>query len=433
MLAKFSASFLGLLLSFSVAASPQIENWQTSNGTQVLFVEAKELPMLDIRLVFDAGAARDPKGGVALLTSSMLNQGTKNKDTDAIATAFDDVGAEYSAESERDMAVLSLRTLSKADALQPAIDTFVEVIGQPVFPEKSFDRLINQVKTSLQSEKQSPSAIADRAFYQQLFGEHPYAAMPIGTEASVNGITVADLQQFYQQYYVANNAVLVIVGDADSKQAKALAEKISNSLPTGKKAAALPKVEPLESAQEVRLPYPSSQTTILMGQPGLTRDDADFFPLYVGNHILGGSGLVSIISNEIREKRGLSYSAYSFFRPMREAGPYQFGLQTRNDQAEQALEVLKQTLVDFVEQGPTAEQLTAAQKNITGGFALRLDSNSKIADYLAMIGFYQLPLDHLDTFNARVEAVTVEQIKAAYKKRIHPQKMITVLVGGEAE
>lgn len=433
MLAKFSASFLGLLLSFSVAASPQIENWQTSNGTQVLFVEAKELPMLDIRLVFDAGAARDPKGGVALLTSSMLNQGSKNKDTDAIATAFDDVGAEYSAESERDMAVLSLRTLSKADALQPAIDTFVEVIGQPVFPEKSFDRLINQVKTSLQSEKQSPSAIADRAFYQQLFGEHPYAAMPIGTEASVNGITVADLQQFYQQYYVANNAVLVIVGDADSKQAKALAEKISNSLPTGKKAAALPEVEPLESAQELRLPYPSSQTTILMGQPGLTRDDADFFPLYVGNHILGGSGLVSIISNEIREKRGLSYSAYSFFRPMREAGPYQFGLQTRNDQAEQALQVLKQTLVDFVEQGPTTEQLTAAQKNITGGFALRLDSNSKIADYLAMIGFYQLPLDHLDTFNARVEAVTVEQIKAAYKKRIHPQKMITVLVGGEAE
>ena len=170
-----------------------------------------------------------------------------------------------------------------------------------------------------------------------------------------------------------------------------------------------------------------------MGQPGLTRDDADFFPLYVGNHILGGGGLVSIISDEIREKRGLSYSAYSFFRPMREAGTYQFGLQTRNDQAEHALEVLKQTLVDFVEQGPTEEQLIAAQKNITGGFALRLDSNSKIADYLAMIGFYNLPLNHLDTFNERVDAVTIEQIKAAYKKRIHPQKMVTILVGGEAE
>ena len=433
MLAKFSFLFTGLLLAFSVSASPQIENWQTANGTQVYFVKAQELPILDIRLVFDAGAARDPKGRVALLTSSMLNQGTKNKDTDAIATAFDDVGAEFSSESERDMAVLSLRTLSKADALKPAIDTFVEVISQPSFPERSFDRLINQVKTSLQSEKQSPSAIADRAFYQQLYDDHPYSSMPIGTEASIDEISIADLQQFYQQFYVANNAVLVIVGDVDIKQAKALSEKISGSLPAGKKAAALPEVEPLETAQQKNLPYPSSQTTILMGQPGLTRDDPDFFPLYVGNHVLGGSGLVSIISDEIREKRGLSYSAYSYFRPMREAGPYQFGLQTRNDQAELALDVLNQTLVDFVEQGPTKEQLTAAQKNITGGFALRLDSNSKIADYLAMMGFYQLPLDHLETFNSRVNAVTVDQIKAAYQKRIHPQKMVTILVGGDAE
>lgn len=433
MLAKFSVSLLGLFFACSVAASPQVEHWQTSNGTAVYFVEAKQLPMLDVRLVFDAGSARDSKGGVALLTSSMLNQGTKTKDTDAIATAFDDVGAEFGAESERDMAVLSLRSLSKADALQPAIDAFVDVISQPAFPEKSFARLINQVKTSLQGEKQSPAAMADRSFYQQLFGDHPYAAMPIGTEQSANTIKIADLKQFYQQYFVAKNAVLVIVGDADKKQAEALAEKISNSLPAGQKAPSLPKVASLKSAEEVRLPYPSSQTTILMGQPGLTRDDADFFPLYVGNHILGGSGLVSIISNEIREKRGLSYSAYSYFRPMREAGPYQFGLQTRNDQAQQALEVLKKTVADFVEKGPTEEQLIAAQKNITGGFALRVDSNSKIADYLAMIGFYQLPLDHLDTFNSRVNAVTVDQIKSAYKKRIYPTKMTTILVGGEAD
>src|SRR5690554_4202949 len=415
MLAKFSALLTGLLLAFSAIASPQIENWQTTSGTQVYFIEATELPILDIRLVFDAGAARDSKGGVALLTSSMLSQGTKNKDTDAIAAAFDDVGAQFQTESERDMAIVSLRSLSKTDALEPAIDTLVEVVSQPTFPQAAFARLINQFKTSLQGEKQSPSAIADRAFYQQLFGNHPYAAMPIGTETSVNEITIADLQQFYQQYYVAKNAVLVIVGDADMNKAKALAEKITASLPVGEKAPALPKVAALSAERTQRIAYPSSQTTILMGQPGLTRDDPDFFPLYVGNHILGGSGLVSIISNEIREKRGLSYSAYSFFRPMREAGPYQFGLQTRNDQAEQALEVMKQTLETFVDQGPTAEQLTAAKQNITGGFALRLDSNRKIADYLAMIGFYHLPLDHLETFNDRVNAVTVEQIKAAFK------------------
>lgn len=433
MFAKVTILLTGLFLAFSTVASPQIENWQTSNGTPVYFVQATELPMLDIRLVYDAGAARDSKGGVALLANSMLDQGTKQKDADAIAIAFDDVGAQFQTESERDMAIVSLRSLSESKALDTAVDTFVEVISQPTFPEASFARLINQLKTSLQAEKQSPSAIAERAFYQQLFGEHPYAAMPSGTEASVAEITTADLQQFYQQYYVAKNAVLVIVGDADSNKAKALAEKITGSLPVGEKAPALPNVPALTAAQSRHIAYPSSQTTILMGQPGLTRDDPQFFPLYVGNHILGGSGLVSIISNEIREKRGLSYSAYSYFRPMRKAGPYQFGLQTRNDQAEQALEVMKQTLEAFVEQGPTAEQLTAAKQNITGGFALRVDSNGKIADYLAMIGFYNLPLDHLETFNERVNAVTVEQIKAAFKKRIYPQKMTTVSVGGETQ
>lgn len=433
MFAKVTILLTGLLLACSTVASPRIENWQTSNGTPVYFVAATELPMLDIRLVFDAGAARDNKGGVALLVNSMLNQGTKQKDADAIAIAFDDVGAQFQTESERDMAIVSLRSLSEEKALDTAVDTFVEVISQPTFPQISFARLINQLKTSLQAEKQSPSAIAERAFYQQLFGGHPYAAMPNGTEASVTEITTADLQQFYQQYYVARNAVLVIVGDADRNKAKLLAEKITGSLPAGEKAPALPNVPALTTAQAQHITYPSSQTTVLMGQPGLTRDDADFFPLYVGNHILGGSGLVSIISDEIREKRGLSYSAYSFFRPMRKAGPYQFGLQTRNDQAEQALEVMKQTLETFVDQGPTAEQLTAAKQNITGGFALRLDSNRKIADYLAMIGFYHLPLDHLETFNDRVNAVTVEQIKSAFKKRVYPQKMTTVLVGGETE
>ena len=170
-----------------------------------------------------------------------------------------------------------------------------------------------------------------------------------------------------------------------------------------------------------------------MGQPGVNRHDPDYFALYVGNHILGGSGLVSQLSNEIREKRGLSYSVYSYFRPMRELGPYQFGLQTRNDQAKEALDVMQQTLNDFIKHGPTEAELTAAKQNITGGFALRVDSNSKIADYTAMIGFYGLPLDYLETFNANVNLITAQQIKDAFSRRVHPDKMVTVLVGGQAE
>ncbi|RLA00470.1 MAG: insulinase family protein, partial [Gammaproteobacteria bacterium] len=254
-----------------------------------------------------------------------------------------------------------------------------------------------------------------------------------GDEQSVNQLSLASLKAFYKDYYVASNAIVVLVGAIESQQAKDIAQQLLSDLPTGEKPEPLPKVAQLANAKTVTIEHPSSQTHVLMGQPGISRRDSDYFALYVGNHILGGSGLVSQLSNEIREKRGLSYSVYSYFRPMHEKGPYQFGLQTRNDQAQEALKVMQETLQKFITNGPTEEELLAAKQNITGGFALRVDSNSKIADYLAMIGFYDLPLDYLETFKAKVNAVTVAQIKEAYSRRVQADKMITVLVGGKAE
>ncbi|MBT3506081.1 MAG: insulinase family protein, partial [Piscirickettsiaceae bacterium] len=208
---------------------------------------------------------------------------------------------------------------------------------------------------------------------------------------------------------------------------------LMTGLPQGDMVKPLNSVSALTQAKQVEIAHPSQQTHIMMGQPGISRDDPDYFALYVGNHILGGSGLVSQLSNEIREKRGLSYSTYSYFRPMHQQGPYQFGLQTRNDQAQQALEVMQATLKAFIINGPTEAELTAAKQNITGGFALRVDSNSKIADYLTMIGFYGLSLDYLETFKGKVSNVTVAQIKEAFARRVHPDKMITVMVGDKGQ
>ncbi|WP_430009409.1 M16 family metallopeptidase [Methylophaga lonarensis] len=429
-------SFCALLItSVSVTASPNIQQWQSSNGTPVWFFEAPQLPMVDIRLVFDGGAARDAdKSGLALLTNSMLNEGTASMNTDEIADAFANVGARYSASAERDMAVLSLRTLNEHEAMEVALDTFTQILTSPSFPEASFQRLRNQMLTGLQAERQSPGAIASRAFQAGIYAEdHPYASMPAGHEQTLADISLEDIQAFYQRYYVAANAVVVIVGDLDRRQAEALAEQLLADLPKGTPADPLPVVAELSSGVVNHIEHPSSQTHIMVGQPGMTRHDPDYFPLYVGNHIFGGSGLVSLLSGEIREKRGLSYASYSFFRPMREAGPFQMVLQTRNDQAQEAHRVMMQTLSDFIENGPTQEQLEAAQQNITGGFALRLDSNSKIADYLAMMAFYQLPDDHLSRFNERVNAVTVEQIRDAFQRRLAPSRMLTVMVGGKTE
>jgi len=431
MISKIVYFVVGIVLSISAFASPKIEHWQTSNGGRVYFVSAPELPMLNVQVVFDAGSARDGDNpGTALLTNAMLNEGAAGLTTDKIASTFENVGAQFGNTSQRDMAVLSLRTLTDESALKPALNMFTEVLTKPDFPQTSFDRIQKQLLIGLQAEKQSPGAIATRTFYQNLYGTHPYAAMPNGDKQSIQKITLASLKTFYQHYYVAKNAVIVLVGAIDKTQAHDIAEQIVSGLPEGKPANALPKVANLNKSKTIAINFPSTQTHILMGQPGIRRGDPDYFALYVGNHILGGSGLVSRLSDEVREKRGLSYSVYSYFMPMRKKGPYQFGLQTRNNQANEALTVMKDTLKNFIKNGPTKDELIAAKQNITGGFALRVDSNSKIADYLAMIAFYGLPLDYLDSFNEKVNAVTIAQIKDAFARRVQADKMITVMVGG---
>jgi len=425
---------VGLFLSLSTHAGPQIEQWKTDKGTRVYYVSAPELPMVDIKIVFDAGSAQDKDlPGTALLTNAMLAEGAGGQTADQISAAFEDVGANFGNASQRDMATLSLRSLTAEPALSTALNALKLVLTKPDFPQAAFERLQNQVLLGLQAENQSPRALSARAFYANVFGEHPYANMPSGQAEVVEQLNVKTLKKFYQQYYVARNVTVVIVGAVDKTQAKAIAEQLMAELPEGDMANPLNKVPALTEAKQVQIEHPSQQTHILMGQPGISRDDPDYFPLYVGNHILGGSGLVSQLSNEVREKRGLSYSTYSYFRPMHQQGPYQFGLQTRNDQAQEALEVMQATLKAFIINGPTEAELTAAKQNITGGFALRIDSNSKIADYLAMIGFYGLPLTYLETFKDKVMAVTAADIKSAYERRVYPDKMVTIMVGGKAE
>lgn len=420
-----------LLLTQSVLASPEIQHWQTNNGAKVLFVNSPELPMLDIRVVFDAGSARDGYGlsGQAVMTNTMLSEGAGGYSADDIATAFESVGAQFSQDAQRDMAVLSLRTLTTSSVLSSALSMFKVVLTAPDFNEADFQRIKKQVQLAITAEKQSPAAIGRRTFYQQLYQSHPYATMPIGHQESVAVLTRDEIQQFYQQYYVARNATIVLVGAIEQSKAKTIANTITAGLVSGEKAKELPKVAALTKAQTVHIPFPSQQTHIFMGQPGISRDDPDYFPLYVGNHILGGSGLISQISRVIREEHGLAYSAYSYYRPMRQLGPYQFGLQTQNKTANEALHRLKKTVTDFIRKGPSQADLEAAKQNIMGGFALRIDSNRKITDYIAMIGFYGLPLDYLMTFKKNVEAVTAQDIQTAYQRRMNSDKMVTVLVG----
>lgn len=434
MFVKFFVLVCATLFSTISFASPDIEHWTTKNGARVYFVHAPELPIVDMRIVFDAGAARDAEDpGLAILTNGLLAEGAGGMSATQIAEKFESIGAQFGNSAHRDMATLTLRTLSDKKIFDQAVSVLKTILSKPDFPQNAFERERSRLLTALKRNKQDPGAIADEAFYKAVFGQHPYSSLPSGTEEGVNGLSVEKLKNFYQQYYVGRNAVVAIVGDLNRQAAENLAESLMETLPEGQPAASLPVVDVLQEAKEIKIDHPSAQTHILVGQPGMKRGDPDYFALYVGNHMLGGSGLVARLSGEIREKRGLAYSSYSYFMPMREFGPYTIGVQTKNESAQESLDVLRETISKFVKEGPTAEELESSKKNITGGFPLRISSNKKIIDYIAMIGFYQLPLDYLDTFNDRIQAVTAEDIKKAFQKRVHPDRMVTVLVGGITE
>ena len=428
---RAAASALLLLAVQTVWATPVIQNWQTGTGTRVWFVESRELPMVDVRLIFDAGAAREPAGknGLAALVNSLLDEGAGGLDATGVSFEFERLGARYSAASGYDYASVSLRSLTDPALLEPALVNLRRVVTDPAFPARAVERQKQRTLIGIERKRQSPGDIARDAYQAAIYRDHPYARPTEGTQESVASLDRADIVQFHRDRYGARNARLVIVGDLDREQATALAEALTAGLAQGQAQGPLPAVEPLEQGRALRIEHPSSQVHVLLGQPGVKRGEPDYFPLYVGNHILGGGGFVSRLYDEIREKRGLSYGVYSYFAPRREAGPFTASLQTRGGQEEQALQVMQETIRVFIEQGPTPEELEAAKKNISGGFPLRLDSNGKILGYIAMIAFYGLPPDYLDTFIEKVNGVTLEQIRDAFRRRLQPGRFVTVMVG----
>ncbi|MGI9229811.1 MAG: M16 family metallopeptidase [Gammaproteobacteria bacterium] len=424
---------LWLLIGFApgVIAGPVIQDWQTDRGSRILFVESRELPIVDIKIMFDAGSSRDPKrkAGLAQFTSSLLDEGAGGLDADGISYEFERLGAHYGAGAGYDSSTITLRSLAGEDKLQAALKNLRRVIAQPDFPAQAITRQRKRFLVGLQDKQQSPGSVAHDNFFAALYQKHPYARPPEGTEAGINAIKRADIKSFHRRYYTARNALITIVGDLSRAEAEVIAEDLTRDLPRGKPPAPLPRVKPLRAAEEIRVQHASTQVHILLGQPALARGDKDNLPLYVGNHVLGGGGMISRLFEEIRDQRGLTYSVYSYFSPRRKKGPFMAGLQTRAEQQGQALQVLREMIADYINTGPTEAELQAAKLNITGGFPLNLDSNGKILNQVALIGFYNLPLDYLDTYIDKVNAVTVSDIKQAFAKHLHPDKFVAVLVG----
>lgn len=417
-------------LSTLALAGPNIQQWTTAAGTRVFFVETRVLPILDVQVDFAAGSLFDPAGksGVAALTRSVLDLGAGERDENAIADQLADIGAGLGGGADTDRASVSLRTLVAPERRDPALTVLKSVLQAPRFDPAVFEREQARTIAGLKESLTRPGTIAGRAFWSALYPNHPYGQQ--ATPESIAAISRTDLQAFYGRYYTARNASITLIGAISRAEAEKIAGELSAGLPAGE-AATPPAAPALPKASQQKLAHPATQAHIHIGLPAIERGHPDFFPLVVGNYTLGGGGFVSRLMQEVRDKRGYAYNVYSRFSPMRQAGPFQIGLQTKRAQAQEAAKLSRSLLEQFLKEGPSEEELAAAKANIVGSFPLNLDSNSKLLGYVSTIGFFGLPLDYLDTFQQKVAAVSAAEVKRAFAKHVKPEHLVTVMVAAD--
>lgn len=420
---------VSLLWGVSVQAALTIQTWTSEKGAKVLFVPSTKLPMVDMEVSFDAGSARDgSRFGLASFTGALLGTATTTLNENEINQAFDALGAQLGSNVSRDQASVSLRTLTRPNILNKSVQTFASVLSQAVFEPSIFKREQARWMLGLQQSLTRPQTVASNALWTSIYGNHPYGHPVQGTPETIKALDIAAVKRFYQTYYVAKNAVVAIVGDVSRKQAEQMANDVLSHLPAGKVPSDLPKPDALTAAKTVNIDFDSSQTYYYLAQLGEKRGDPDYAALFLGNHLLGGNGFASRLMEEVREKRGLVYSVYSYFAPMKETGPFLIGLSTKNSSATEADKVVRNTLDSFIN-GFSEAKFQATKENLLGGFPLRIDSNAEILGYVSLIGFYDLPLDYLSWLPKALKNTTKAQVLSAWQRRIHPDQMVEIRVG----
>jgi len=435
-----SVCLFGMGLMSNAYAILPIEQLDSYKGAKAYLVQTKALPMVDIEVSIDAGDRYDPAGksGLADMAAGLMNYGVRGDKgvlTEAqIADEIADLGANIGLSVGGERAILRIRSLSRKDLRDRAVKLAAAMLSAPTYDSKIVEREKQRTITNLQEAETKPEYVLERRFKKSVYGGYPLADSP--SMKSVAAINTSDLKQFHQQFYRGDRMIVSIVGDVDRAEANDIVQALLRQIPqSGQPIAKLPElqrspVEPL-AQREIQIPFDSQQAHIAMGMTAVARSNPDYFPLLVGNYILGGGGFVSRLMSEVREKRGLAYSVFSYFAPGKDNGIFQAGLQTKNDQASQALDVMSSTITQFIADGPTPSELLAAKANLVNGYPLRIDNNRKLLDNVSAIAWNDLPLDTMDIWTKQVEAVTLEQVKAAFQKYLAMDRMKIVVLGAK--
>jgi zinc protease len=435
MVLMISLLMMGASLTPSWAhGAPLARKTTLSNGLTLLVAEKNHLPTIHLQLLLRSGSVFDPPGkpGVADLTAELLPQGSSKRDALQINHLIDGVGGAFFASADSDYSAVNLALLKKD--LPLGLSILSEVLLEPAFAPAEIDRKVSELKARLKKREEDPRQVARRFFYRRLFGSHPYALPPEGTDESLSAITREDLLRFFKTFYRPNNATVIVVGRITLEEAARLLEEGLKDWKPGPVPA--PPVLPLPDLQAPQietLDRPISQANIVWGHPGITRANPDFYTLLVMNYILGGGGFVSRLVDQIRDNLGLTYGIRSAFDARRYGGAFTISVETKNQNTSQAMEELGKELKKFLDKGVTETELAEAKAYLTGSFPLRMDSNAKLVTLLGAIDLYDLGLDYPDRYPEWINRVTAEEVLRAARQYLHPENFLLVVLGNQKE
>ena len=421
----------GVLAAGTPAKLLPIQSWRTANGVRVFFIAAHDLPMLDVRFLVNAGSARDGDShGLAMLTNSLLLEGSRQHPAVQIKQQADQLGTQFSALVGRQMAQIDMRCLTTKSHLSPSITSLQQQISQPAFAPAAIGRIKTRMSAALLDYQQDPSDVALNTMMGQLYPHKPYAHQPLGNADSIKLIIRDEVLDFYKKYYVTGNMKLLMVGDLSNKAAHSIATKLTRGIEAGKAAAPL-SVAPNNKQSIEKVSFAAEQSHILFGQLGVMYQDPGFLPLQVANYTLGGSGLVSRLFNQVRKRYGLAYSINSYLVPTLYRGPWVVSFQTAHANAKQAMDLVRTTLQNYLQHGPTAAEVSMAKQALRGQQLINLVSHRSMLQALSIIATYNLPLDYYTQRLRRLAQVTPAQVRGALHKMMSPQRWVEVSVGAD--
>lgn len=418
--------------------APFIHDLNNRYKVRTLFVETRDLPMVDIQLTFNAGSARDQeiaKGlfGLSSTAAKLMREGTDKYTAAQVASVFDATGAQFSVQAYRDMFVVRLRTLSDPKKMEPALAMMMEVLKNATFKPSSIQLALSNTQVGQKQLQENPSKLMDIRFYRALYGQHPYAEPITGTIGSTKKITADLLKKFRDQFLVVQNMNIAITGKLSPKQALELSERIAGNLPQGQKAVALAQPEEKSGFDIVHLPYNSSQAHVTFGHLGPNRFTKDRLALEVANRMFGGSGFNAVLMQELRVKRGYTYGAYSTFSFSQAPGIFSFRYSTRQDQLLDSIQVAHQAFINFVNQPIDTKHLEETKAGMLRAFPNNYSSNATINAQLGTMGFYAEQADYLSRYPERLAKITAADVQNAVRKHLHPERLTLVVVSQELD